>query len=110
MPNNKNRSRRQLQLIAEALAAGRNVVVDNTNPTALDRQPIIELGHVYRASSVTTSPRIEECLQRNRAREVANRVPDVALYTTVKRLERPKLTEGFDALYYIHLLSATAAA
>src|SRR5262249_39546183 len=43
MRNNKNRDRRQLQLIAEAFAAGRSVVVDNTNAAASDRQPLIEI-------------------------------------------------------------------
>ncbi|MEO1348280.1 MAG: AAA family ATPase [Cyanobacteria bacterium J06635_15] len=35
MRNNKNRRRRQSQLLIEALAAGQSVVVDNTNPCML---------------------------------------------------------------------------
>ena len=42
--HNRNRGRRQAQLVAEALRAGRPVVVDNTNPTAADRAPLIALG------------------------------------------------------------------
>ncbi len=105
--NNKNRDRRQRQLIAEALAEGRSVVVDNTNPTAADRQPLIELARTHGACVVGYyfASRLEECLERNRAREGANRVPDVALYTTVNRLTRPKLSEGFDALYHVRLAS-----
>lgn len=38
--NNRNRDRRQRQLIEAALAAGSPVVVDNTNPTPEDRRPL----------------------------------------------------------------------
>jgi len=105
MRNNRNPGRRQLQLIAEALAAGRSVVVDNTNPTAADRLPLIELGraHVARVVGYYFASRLEDCLERTRARAGANRVPDVALYTTVKRLERPSAAEGFDALYHVRI-------
>jgi predicted kinase len=104
--NNKNRERRQRQLIAEALSAGHGVVVDNTNPTAADRQPLLELGRAHGARIVGYyfASRLEDCLERNRAREGANRVPDVALFTTVKRLERPQVIEGFDALYHVRLI------
>ena len=103
--NNKNRERRQRQLIAEALAEGRCVVVDNTNPTPEDRRPLIELArsHGARVVGYYFASRLEECLERNRLREGANRVPDVALYTTVRRLTRPKLSEGFHALYHVCL-------
>jgi predicted kinase len=43
MPHNRNKQRRQLQLIAEALDAGDNVAVDNTNPSPEDWRPIIDL-------------------------------------------------------------------
>src|SRR5690349_2811421 len=48
--NNPKPERRQHQLVAEALAAGRSVVVDNTNPTAEDRAALI-------APSCATRPR-----------------------------------------------------
>jgi predicted kinase len=49
MRNNKNRARRQAQLIEAALQAGRSVVVDNTNPTVEERASLIELGKLYGA-------------------------------------------------------------
>jgi predicted kinase len=50
--NNPQPERRQQQLIAEALAAGRSVVVDNTNPTPEVRAPLIALGRQYGATVV----------------------------------------------------------
>jgi AAA domain len=56
-PNSKHRQRRQLQLIGEALAAGRDVVVDNTNPSPQEWQPLIDIGRggTAHASSGTGS-------------------------------------------------------
>jgi predicted kinase len=47
--HNKTPSRWQVQLIDDALQAGRSVVVDNTNPTVADRAPLIALGRAHGA-------------------------------------------------------------
>ncbi len=52
MRNNKNRTRRQTQLIESALQAGHSVVVDNTNPTVEDRASLIQLGSLYGAEII----------------------------------------------------------
>jgi predicted kinase len=103
--NNSKPSRRQRQLIEEALVAGRSVVVDNTNPTAEDRSELIELARLHDASVVGYyfESKVTECQERNRKREGANRVPDVALFATVKRLECPTRAEGFDQLFFVRL-------
>src|SRR5207253_11077510 len=49
-PNNRNRARRQRQLVAEALGAGRSVVIDNTNPTPEDRAELIALARSFGAA------------------------------------------------------------
>jgi predicted kinase len=103
--NNRRPARRQLELIGEALQAGRSVVVDNTNPTVHDRAELIELGrrHGVTITGYYFESRLEECLERNRQRAGKERVPDVALYTVAKKLERPSTAEGFDRLFYVRL-------
>jgi predicted kinase len=105
-PNNRNPARRQRRLVEEALAAGRSVVVDNTNPTAPERAELIALARAFgtRVVGYYFESRLADCLERNRRREGKARVPDVALYTTRKRLCRPTLAEGFDRLHYVRLL------
>src|SRR5918992_1982657 len=51
-PNNRNRNRRQAQLVEKALRTGSSVVVDNTNPSVEDRRPLIELGRELGAKIV----------------------------------------------------------
>ena len=103
--NNKNRNRRQGQLIEAALQEGKSVVVDNTNPTAEERRPLIELGRRYGAKIVGYyfESEVRQCLERNRQRTGKARVPDVALYATAKKLVRPSYLDGFDELFYVRI-------
>src|SRR4051794_40399069 len=70
-PNNRNPSRRQRQLIEEALAAGRSVVVDNTNPTVEERAELIALARSFGAAVIGYyfESRLPDCLERNRQRQ-----------------------------------------
>jgi predicted kinase len=103
--NNPRPRRRQVQLIAEALAAGRSVVVDNTSPTPAVRAPLITLGRAYGATIAGyyfVTP-VADALARNRRREGRERVPDVAIYATAKKLVPPSYAEGFDRLYVVRI-------
>jgi predicted kinase len=103
--NNKNRNRRQAQLIEAALQEGKSVVVDNTNPTGKERRPLIKLGCRYGAKVVGYyfESEARRCLERNRQRTGKARVPAVALYATAKRLVLPSYLEGFDELFYVRI-------
>lgn len=105
-PNAKNRERRQQRLIVEALAAGRSVAVDNTNPRAEDRAPLIALGRTHGARVVGYffASRVEESQARNALREGRARVPDIAIFSIAGRLTRPSPDEGFDALHFVRLV------
>ena len=104
--NNKHPARRQAQLIEEALQSDRSVVVDNTNATRTDRDALIELGKRYNASIIGYyfEAQVKRSLERNKQRSGKERVPDIAIFATLKRLERPSYKEGFDAIYYVRSL------
>ena len=104
--NNRRPERRQQRLIAEALAAGTSVVVDNTNPSVEERAAIIETARASGARAVGyffDSP-LDECAVRNQARPDEARVPDVGLFATAKRFVRPSLREGFDEIVTVRTL------
>jgi predicted kinase len=103
--NNPHPARRQAQLIEEALQAGHSVVVDNTNPTAEVRAPLIALGkqHGYTIIGYYFPPDVAASLQRNGGREGKAKVPPVAIYATRKKLQPPSYAEGFDALYSVSI-------
>ncbi len=101
----KQKDRRQEAMIRQAFAEGRNVIVDNTNPSVEVRAPLIALGREYGARIVGYyfQSRMEACQARNRQREGRACVPDVALYATRRKLEPPSCAEGFDALFFVRI-------
>ena len=100
----KTRHRERLILQA-CLATGQRFVVDNTNPSAAVRTPLILLAHANGADVVGYFFNTEaaDALRRNRAREGRERVPDVAIFATRKKLEPPTYGEGFDRLFAVTL-------
>ena len=104
MRSTRDRNTRQLALLAQALAAGRSVVVDNTNLRVADRAPLITAARAAGAKVVGYffDATAKECLARNRTREGKARVPDVAIHIARARLEPPARMEGFDALFIVH--------
>jgi predicted kinase len=104
-PNNRNRNRRQEELIGAALSAGFPVVVDNTNPTPEDRRALVRQGreHGARIVGYYFESAVRECVGRNRLRAGKAKVPDVAVYATAKKLMRPSRSEGFDELLCVRV-------
>jgi predicted kinase len=103
--NNRKPQRRQEHLIAESLASGRSVVVDNTNPSVAVRAPLVAMARRHGAEVVGYFFITEaaDALRRNRARQGRERVPDVAIFTVRKRLEPPTIAEGFDRLFAVRV-------
>jgi predicted kinase len=108
MRNAARRDMRQEQAIAASFAAGRSVVVDNTNPSRAVREPIVALARRYGASvsAYYFETAAVDALRRNRSRQGLERVPDVAIFTVRKHLEPPDLSEGFDRAYLVRLHDA----
>ena len=101
--NTSNPARRQQQLIETAFQQGRSVVVDNTHSTREVRRELVALGRLFAAEIIGYSfaVQVEQCLERNRAREGKARVPDVAIFATLKKLACPSYAEGFTRLYSV---------
>jgi hypothetical protein len=99
----RHRQRRQMRLVIEALMAGCSVVVDNTNPSLAEWQPLIEAGRAHGANvtGYWFPPDPPGAAARNAARDERSRVPDVGFYATLGRLRRPRLADGFDRLFAV---------
>jgi len=106
-PKSANKVSRQARELDAALSAGRPVVIDNTNPTVADRVALIEAArrHGARVVGYFFTATTREAVGRNRGREGAARVPDVAVFTTAKRMVVPQRSEGFDELYRVAITS-----
>jgi predicted kinase len=111
MPRSANKDKRQRELIVEALASGRSVVVDNTNPTVASRAPLLEMArhHGARTVAIEFEAEVRECVAMNRLREGMAKVPNVAIFTAAKKFQKPSLDEGFDEVRVIRALPPARA-
>jgi predicted kinase len=100
----RHRANRMLELCLET---DQRFAVDNTNPTRAERSMYLEAVKAarlrYSIVGYYFESKVEDCLLRNAQRPEAERVPEVAIYATAKKLELPALEEGFDRLYYVRL-------
>lgn len=89
----------------EAFFAGRNIVIDNTNPTAKDRKKYITKAkeHGYHVTGYFMQSRLKECTARNELREGKAKIPTKAIAATSNRLQMPSYEEGFDELYFVRI-------
>lgn len=98
------RTRNRERILLEAcLEAKQPFVVDNTNPEPADRLRYIEPAKRCRFAVIGYyfPVALDVCLERNAARPEGKRVPEVALKSVAKKLVRPSLSDGFDALWYV---------
>jgi predicted kinase len=104
-PNASNKDSRQAEAMRAALTRGDSVVIDNTNPSPVDRARAIALARQYGARLIGYyfTAMTREAVGRNRGREGKARVPDVAIFTTAKRMASPTAEEGFDELYSVSI-------
>ncbi len=104
-PNARRREARQQRVVAELLASGRSVVVDNTNPAREDRAALILLSRAAGAHvrAVWLDVPFALCLERNLAREGRARVPVAGVLRTRARLVPPTTEEGFDRVDVVRI-------
>ena len=104
-PNARNRERRQRRLVEDALARGQSVVVDNTNPSPLERRPLIDIGRAAGARVIAFwfASSVNDALARNAIRTGRARVRDAGIFTVAGRLVAPSTDEGFDDRFEVRL-------
>jgi predicted kinase len=98
------RTRHREKLLLEMCLTGKQpFVVDNTNPTKVERSTYIEpaRAHGFRVTGYYFASQAEACKQRNQLRSGDKAVPLAGLLGTYKRLELPTQDEGFTALHYV---------
>jgi predicted kinase len=100
----KTRNRETI-LFDACLKAKQPMVIDNTNPTKVERRRYIEKlkYNRFRIKGYYFQSLIEECLSRNNMRKGKEKIPEVGIKGTYNKLELPEYAEGFDELYYISM-------
>lgn len=100
----KTRHRERI-LFKACLDAKQKCVVDNTNPSKLDRAMYIrdaKYAH-FKVVAYYFDSCLDDALLRNEQREGKAKIPRVGVISTFKKLEIPELEEGFDEIYQVSL-------
>ena len=102
MLRTKNRER----LLFEAcLEAKQKFVLDKTNLTREGRGKHIVSAKVFgfKIIGYYFQTNLVKAMERNNQRTGKAKIPDVGLFSSFKRLQLPKLEEGFDDLFYVSI-------
>lgn len=104
--NTRHREDRFLEVCTKTQQA---FVVDNTNPTLLERKKYIDLAKSYKYKVIGYYFRstLMDALERNDKRSGKDRIVEVGVRGTYKKLEIPSMVEGFDQLYVVDLKDGT---
>ena len=102
----KTRHRERL-LFEAALSSQTKIVIDNTNPSAQDRQRYIQAAQTlgYDIVSYYFDTDLRSAIARNHQRQGKAKIPVVGIKTKFKQLEVPQYSEGFSDIYQVHIVS-----
>ncbi len=94
---------RERQFLTACLETQQPFVIDNTNPSRDDRVKYIAVAKKakYAVVGYYFRSKVDECLGRNQNR--TEPVPEVGILSTAKKLQLPRIDEGFDSLRYVRL-------
>ena len=92
-------------LLEACIKAKQPFVVDNTNPSILDRKKYIDLAknEKFRVVGYYFQSSITESIKRNKQRKGKENIPLAGIRSTHAKLQLPCLDEGFDELYYVRI-------
>ncbi len=101
------KTRHRLNILMHAcIDAQQRFVLDNTNLVRSERAVVIQTAKdaKFRVIGYFFTPEPHRAMLWNAARTGKARVPDVAIWDSMKRLEIPTLAEGFDLLYTVRAI------
>ena len=94
---------KERQFLELCLATGQKFVVDNTNPTIVERRKYIDAAKARRFEVIGYffNTTIQEAIYRNSRRTGKENIAVIGIRATYKKLQPPTLAEGFDQLYEV---------
>ena len=100
----KTRHREEV-LLRACIEAKQPFVIDNTNPTRVERQKYISIAKAagFKVVGYYFESKMTDAASRNAARPPEEQIPGVGIKGTSARLELPDPREGFDGLFYVRI-------
>jgi len=98
-----NTRNKELRFIETCILTSHPFVIDNTNPSPEERAKYIAIAksNKFKVIGYYFQSKVADALLRNNQRSGKEKVPEVGIKGTYKRLSLPSMDEGFDELYYV---------
>lgn len=99
-----NTRNKESQFLNKCIELQQRLVIDNTNPTKKEREKyIIRLREgKYEITAYYFQSKVKDSIRRNDGRK--EKIPEVGILSTYKKLELPSINEGFDKIYYVEIV------
>jgi predicted kinase len=96
---------RERTLLTACLTSKQPFVIDNTNPLSADRERYIGVARAagFRVVGYFFETTLRDAIRRNNERIGKSKIPPGAIGSTLKKLQEPKLDEGFDELHRVRV-------
>ncbi|QEM11022.1 AAA family ATPase [Mucilaginibacter rubeus] len=98
-----NTRNKELRFIETCISTSHPFVVDNTNPTQKERAKYIAIAKAnkFKVTGYYFQSKLVDALERNNQRSGKEKIPEIGIRGTFKRLALPSADEGFDELFYV---------
>ena len=98
-----NTRNKELRFIETCILTFHPFVIDNTNPSKKERAKYIAIAKTnkFKVTGYYFQSKLPDALARNNQRSGKEKIPEIGIKGTYKRLSLPSLDEGFDELYYV---------
>ena len=97
---------RESVLLNACIDAKQAVVIDNTNPTRVERIKYIKAFQKgkFHITGYFFESKLNDCILRNSKRKAKAKIPVIGIKATYNKLEKPSFQEGFDEIYHVSLV------
>jgi predicted kinase len=98
-----NTRNKELRFIETCIHTFHPFVIDNTNPSPKERAKYIAIAKAnkFKVIGYYFQSKMADALARNDQRSGKEKIPEIGIQGTFKRLILPHKNEGFDELYYV---------
>lgn len=98
-----NTRNKELRFIETCIYTSQPFVIDNTNPSLEERAKYITIAKAnkFKVIGYYFQSKLAEAIARNNQRSGKEKIPEIGLKGTFKKLSLPSINEGFDELYYV---------
>ncbi len=98
-----NTRNKELRFIETCILTSQPFVIDNTNPSIDERAKYISIAKAnkFKVIGYYFQSKLSNAVDRNNRRVGKEKIPEIGIRGTFKRLNLPSISEGFDELYYV---------